>query len=49
MTHEGGHLFGLGHVAQATLQVMVPSSWECQTAQPYLGNGDLAGMKYLYP
>ena len=49
ITHEAGHLFGLNHVALATQQVMKPSSTTCETSQRALGNGDLAGMKYLYP
>jgi hypothetical protein len=49
MTHEAGHLFGLGHVSTSTLQAMKPSSSTCETSQRNLGNGDLAGMKFLYP
>ena len=49
MTHEAGHFFGLNHVAQSTNQVMVPSSFACQTSHRRLGNGDLAGMKARYP
>ncbi|WP_203230626.1 matrixin family metalloprotease, partial [Agromyces humi] len=49
MTHEAGHLFGLTHVAGATMQVMKPTSAVCETGMRLLGNGDLAGMKYLYP
>lgn len=49
ITHEVGHLFGLNHVALATRQVMKPSSTTCETSQRTLGNGDLAGMKNLYP
>jgi hypothetical protein len=49
VTHEVGHLYGLNHVALATQQVMKPSSSTCETSQRTLGNGDLAGMKYLYP
>ncbi len=49
MTHESGHLFGLGHVGMETVQVMKPASYTCETGQRLLGNGDLAGMKYLYP
>jgi hypothetical protein len=49
MAHEAGHVFGLNHVAQASAQVMKPNSSTCETSQRLLGNGDLAGMKYLYP
>lgn len=48
-THEIGHLYGLGHVAQGTGQVMEPTSDACETGQRTLGNGDLAGMKAIYP
>lgn len=49
MTHEAGHVFGLGHVANSTYQVMKTSSGHCETSQRKLGSGDLAGMKHLYP
>ncbi|HEY3549331.1 MAG TPA: M66 family metalloprotease [Propionicimonas sp.] len=49
MTHEAGHVFGLGHVANTTLQVMKTNGSECDVAQRLLGPGDLAGMKALYP
>lgn len=49
MTHEAGHVFGLGHVADSTLQVMKPHSGTCETSQRNLGAGDLAGMKHIYP
>lgn len=49
VTHEVGHLYGLNHVAGSTQQVMKPTSATCETSQRTLGNGDLAGMKYLYP
>lgn len=49
MTHEAGHVFGLNHVAESTLQVMKPSSGTCEVSQRSLGAGDLAGMKVKYP
>lgn len=49
MTHEAGHVFGLGHVANSTLQVMKTNSGKCETSQRRLGRGDLNGMKHLYP
>jgi len=49
MAHEAGHVFGMGHVSNSTLQVMKTSSDKCETSQRLLGSGDLAGMKALYP
>lgn len=49
VTHEAGHAFGLNHVSQASNQVMKPNSGTCEAGQRKLGNGDLAGMKKLYP
>lgn len=49
MAHEAGHVFGLGHVADSTLQVMKLHSAPCEVTQRKLGAGDLAGMKHLYP
>ncbi|WP_296667610.1 matrixin family metalloprotease [Demequina sp.] len=49
MTHEAGHVFGLGHVSSSTYQVMKTPGEYCDTDQRKLGAGDLAGMKSLYP
>ena len=48
-THEAGHVFGLNHVDQSSLQVMKPYSSKCETSQRKLGPGDLRGMKALFP
>lgn len=47
-THEAGHAFGLGHVAQSTEQIMKPTFGYCETTSRSLGLGDATGMKVLY-
>jgi hypothetical protein len=47
-THEWGHVYGLGHVAQGTGQVMKASASTCETAQRTLGAGDARGIAALY-
>ncbi len=47
-THEFGHTYGLGHVAQSTGLVMKPASSTCETAQRTLGRGDQLGIDWLY-
>lgn len=47
-THEFGHTYGLGHVAQSTGLVMKPASTTCDTAQRTLGRGDQLGIDFLY-
>ncbi|QTX04753.1 matrixin family metalloprotease [Agromyces archimandritae] len=47
-THEFGHVFGLGHVAQSTALVMKPASSTCDVAQRTLGRGDQLGIITLY-
>ncbi|NHB84174.1 matrixin family metalloprotease [Tessaracoccus sp. HDW20] len=49
MAHEAGHVYGLNHVANSTLQVMKPNSGTCEVSQRLLGPADLAGMKSIYP
>lgn len=48
-THESGHVFGLNHVGQSSLQVMKPASAMCESSQRRLGPGDLRGMKVMFP
>lgn len=47
-THEWGHLYGLGHVAAGTGQVMEPSAGPCQLGSRKLGLGDVVGISALY-
>jgi hypothetical protein len=47
-THEWGHVYGLGHVAVSTGQVMRPSATTCDVAQRTLGSGDARGISTLY-
>jgi len=49
-THEFGHAFGLGHVAQATHAslTMSPLSYPCTNAHLTLGLGDVKGLRALY-
>ncbi|PYY37923.1 hypothetical protein DEJ16_06250 [Curtobacterium sp. MCJR17_055] len=47
-THEWGHAYGLGHVDQATGQVMKSSATTCDVAQRTLGAGDARGISTLY-
>jgi hypothetical protein len=50
-THEFGHAFGLGHVAQSTHPelTMAPQSLPCTNAHVSLGLGDVRGLRALYP
>jgi hypothetical protein len=49
-THEAGHVFGMGHVAQASLQTMKPmSGGTCNKDQASLGKGDMYGAAGHYP
>lgn len=43
-THEWGHAYGLGHVAQSSGLVMKPASTPCDVAQRTLGLGDAFGI-----
>ncbi|GGK95095.1 hypothetical protein JOE58_002488 [Curtobacterium luteum] len=47
-THEWGHLYGLGHVASGTGQVMEPSGGTCATGSRTLGLGDMTGIAAKY-
>jgi hypothetical protein len=52
LTHEIGHLLGLGHtpVANATMSVIQSSpSFFCSTDQGNLKADDIAGARFLYP
>jgi predicted Zn-dependent protease len=46
--HELGHAVGLGHVTD-NLLTMYPTSFAGETLKRSLGNGDRAGMNFLYP
>ena len=46
--HELGHTVGLGHVTD-NLLTMYPTSFAGETLKRSLGNGDRAGMSFLYP
>jgi hypothetical protein len=50
MTHEWGHVFGMAHVSEEkhgnlTMSTQTPS---CKTSPRTLGNGDWAGMDWMY-
>ncbi|MEK6309792.1 MAG: matrixin family metalloprotease [Curtobacterium sp.] len=47
-THEWGHLYGLGHVATGTGQVMEPSMGPCALGSRTLGRGDMVGIAAKY-
>lgn len=47
-THEWGHLYGLGHVASGTGQVMEPSGGTCALGSRTLGLGDMTGIAAKY-
>jgi predicted Zn-dependent protease len=47
-THELGHAVGLGHVSDAFL-TMYPTSSAGETLKRSLGDGDKAGLNFLYP
>jgi predicted Zn-dependent protease len=47
-SHELGHAVGLGHVTD-NLLTMYPTSFAGETLRRSLGNGDRAGMSFLYP
>lgn len=51
MTHEWGHVYGLGHAEPASehrQQTMSPLITACSTFQRSLGRGDYAGMYNIY-
>jgi FlaG/FlaF family flagellin (archaellin) len=47
-SHELGHAVGLGHVND-NLLTMFPTSFAGETLKRSLGNGEQAGMNFLYP
>ncbi|MFJ4295707.1 hypothetical protein [Curtobacterium sp. NPDC089689] len=47
-THEWGHLYGLGHVASGTGQVMEKSEGPCALGSRTLGLGDMTGIAAKY-
>jgi hypothetical protein len=52
MTHEAGHVFGLGHVAERRHGRLTMSTFldsPCNNQESTLGLGDLRGLEALYP
>jgi hypothetical protein len=52
MTHEIGHMFGLGHVGErkhGRLTMSTTSDGPCSNAETSLGLGDVRGLRHLYP
>ncbi|KTR09715.1 hypothetical protein NS184_02410 [Curtobacterium luteum] len=47
-THEWGHLYGLGHVATGTGQVMEAAEGPCALGSRTLGLGDMTGIAAKY-
>jgi hypothetical protein len=52
MTHEIGHMFGLGHVGEkkhGRLTMSPVSDGPCSNGESTLGWGDVRGLRHLYP
>lgn len=52
VTHEIGHMFGLGHVGEkkhGRLTMSTMSDGPCSNAESTLGWGDVRGLRHLYP
>jgi hypothetical protein len=52
VTHEIGHMFGLGHVSEkrhGRLTMSTMSDGPCSNAESTLGWGDVRGLRHLYP
>lgn len=48
LTHEAGHVFGLGHEPDDTEATMFPTADTCETKKRDLAATDLDGLNYLY-
>jgi len=48
MTHEFGHVFGLGHAPQGSQLTMAPTMPPCDAAASTLGLGDVRGLRKKY-
>jgi MYXO-CTERM domain-containing protein len=48
LTHEAGHVLGLGHEQMNDAAVMYPTAGTCETAKRTLSDDDMAGLGMIY-